>query len=701
MMTQQERLALPQEAPLDMPRHAVNEPRQSAKKLIKPFLLRTLCARLCVICVTLGLTWYGATEMYAVLSTNAIAGLQWAFLVLFCINFTWISFAFSQATIGFLCRLWPFSRSVKETEPDGVTAILLPVYNEDPARIRASIEAMHADLLEKAPGKFAFFILSDSNRSAACIKEKHTFYPLLNHEDQGCPIYYRRRHNNNERKAGNIAEWVTRFGARYESMIVLDADSLMSAECLISLSRRMAAEPGLGLIQTLPTIIKANTLYSRIQQFANQCFGPVYASGLAAWHGTASNFWGHNAIIRTKAFAESCGLPILDGKAPFGGHVMSHDFMEAAMLRRAGWGVRFDMDLEASYEEAPPSLIDVMVRDRRWCQGNLQHKAFLLARGFHFATRVHLFSGIFSYLSAVFWFLLIAVGFALAVQAHFVRPEYFSNPSLFPTWPVFDFQKALLLFELSMALVLAPKVYGWLSAMVHPKRCLAFGGPILLTLDTLLEVLLSALYAPILMFSQFLVVFDVLKGRDSGWKPQSRDDGATPWKTVARAHLSHTLLGAGLAAGALFLSLELFYWSLPITIGLVFSIPLSWLSGGEKRGNLLSKCMLLRASQEKRPTGIVKRLNDKQAQVTQDDFPVTQPALQRFVQDVDFYHWYLAQLPEEEENTLCRSRICAEWQIDKSANLEQLTEHLQESECLAILKHKSLMLAMGKYLPQH
>lgn len=695
-----ERLALPPETPLAMPRHKVNEARQTAKKLIQPFLLRTLLARLCVIAITLSLTWYGATEMYAVLNTNAIAGLQWAFLVLFCINFTWISFAFSQATVGFLCRLWPFTRKTNEIEPDGVTAILLPVYNEDPARIRASIEAMHEDILAKAPGKFAFFILSDSNRSASCIKEKHTFYPLLNHDDNGCPIYYRRRHNNNERKAGNIADWVTRFGANYDSMIVLDADSLMSADCFISLSRRMAAEPGLGLIQTLPTIIKANTLYSRIQQFANQCFGPVYASGLAAWHGTASNFWGHNAIIRTKAFAEACGLPILEGKAPFGGHVMSHDFMEAAMLRRAGWGVRFDMDLEASYEEAPPSLIDVMVRDRRWCQGNLQHKAFLFAKGFHFATRIHLFSGIFSYLSAVFWFLLIAVGFALAVQAHFVRPEYFSNPSLFPTWPVFDFEKARLLFELSMALVLAPKVFGWLSALIYPRRCMAFGGPILLTLDMLIETVLSALYAPILMFSQFLVVFDVLKGRDSGWKPQSRDDGATPWKTVARAHLSHTLLGAGLAAAAFYLSPELFYWSLPITIGLIFSIPLSWMSGGKNRGNILSKIMLLRSAQEKRATGIVKLLNDKQQHV-EPAYPCDQESLlYTFLNDVNFYHWYLAQLPDEEENTLCRSRVCAEWQIEKSDNLTQLAEHLEESECLAILKHKSLMLAMGKFLPK-
>lgn len=690
--------SLPDESPLEMPRHKVQEERLPAKKLIDQHLFMTVLARLFVFVVTAYLSWFGATQMYAVLNTNHIAGLQWVFLVLFCINFTWISFAFSQATLGFLGQLWPFTRKVKEADPETVTAILLPVYNEDPLRIRASIEAMLEDLIAKAPGKFAFFILSDSNKADSAVKEKQAFYPILNHDNDKCPVYYRRRYDNAERKAGNIADWVTRFGGAYESMIVLDADSLMSADCLISLSRRMAAEPGMGLIQTLPTLIQADTLYSRLQQFANQCFGPIYASGLSSWHGSASNFWGHNAIIRTKAFASACGLPILSGKAPFGGHVMSHDFMEAAMLRRAGWGVRFDNDLQASYEEAPPSLIDVMVRDRRWCQGNLQHKAFLFAKGFHFATRLHIVSGIFAYLSAVFWLMLIAVGFALALQAYFVRPEYFANPSLFPTWPVFDFEKALMLFKLSMALVLAPKAFGWLSAMLNWRRCLQFGGPIFLTINTLLEVILSAMYAPILMFSQFLVVFDILKGRDSGWSAQSRDDGAMPLKVVCRAHLSHTLLGAGLAASTFYLNPDLFYWSLPISFGLTFSIPLSWISGGEYRGNLLSKIGFLRSFQEKRPTPIVKKLQDKQAKLAGIDTQDGLSALHRMTQDVQFYRWQLAQMPDENLNTLSRPRICAEWQIKMNDNLDDLVQNLKEEECLAILKSKSLMLAMGKYL---
>lgn len=348
-------------------------------------------------------------------------------------------------------------------------------------------------------------------------------------------------------------------------MIVLDADSVMSAECMLTLSRRMAASPGVGLIQTLPTIVRASTLYGRLQQFANHCFGPIYAEGLSAWHGLSSNFWGHNAIIRTRAFAEASHLPILPGKPPFGGHVLSHDFIEAALLRRAGWGVRFDTDIQSTYEESPPSLIDVMIRDRRWCQGNLQHTPFMFAQGFVLPTRLHIFSGLMSYLSAVFWLSLIVVGLAIALQARYVRPEYFANPSLFPTWPVFDSERALTLFIVSMAIVIAPKVFGWFAALINIPRCMKFGGPILLTLSVVVEMLMSALYAPILMVHQFGVVVGIFRGKDSGWMPQSRDDGALSWAAVARAHAGHTLFGIILAIIALLLSIELFYWLLPIT----------------------------------------------------------------------------------------------------------------------------------------
>lgn len=688
--------AMPAKAPLAMVRHEVHEPRAKAKAGRILTALRYWLARLVVLAATIALSVFGGFEMYSVLSTNQITALQYIFWVLFCINFSWISFAFVQATLGFLLNIMPWLPKPKEQDADFVTAILIPVYNEDPMRIRACLKVMREELLQDAPGKYAFFILSDTNRADNWIAEEQAFHTLIDHDKNGCPVYYRRRHQNTERKAGNIADWVTNYGADYEAMVVLDADSLMSAECLIHLSRRLAAAPGIGLIQTLPKIIHGESLYSRIQQFANHCYGPIYAKGLAFWHGRNSNFWGHNAIIRTRAFAESCGLPVLPGKAPFGGHVLSHDFMEAATLQRAGWGVRFDTDLRESFEEAPPSLLDVIIRDRRWCQGNLQHKAFVLARGFTLPTRIHLLSGIMSYLSAVFWFLLIVVGFAIALQAYFVRPEYFANPSLFPTWPVFDYQRARDLFIISMTLVLAPKLYGWFAAMVNLRRCIGFGGPVLLTLSTGAEILFSALYAPTLMLSQFLVVMDILRRRDSGWKAQSRDDGAQSLPVVARAHWGHTVFGGSLAAAAAYLSLELFYWSLPITLGLMLSIPLSWLSGGVRRGKLLKILGILRAPEEKRTCAIVAA---SRKQYERERGTESRDALSRLMDDDMLYNWHVAQIDlNPNYNKLCRNRVYGAWLIENTESLKSLITELTEAETLAILQNHQLLAEMRKYL---
>jgi len=558
---------------------------------------------------TLSLAAYGTMEMHGVLSTISITPLQWVFLVLFSINFTWIAFAFAQATLGFARSLLP--PLLKTPEHAGEipfkTAILLPVYNESPQRIAAAIVAMRSELAARQPGKYAFFILSDTNQADAWIDEEAVFKSIVS-ADTDCPVFYRRRADNRERKAGNIADWVTRWGGDYEAMIVLDADSIISPDTLVTLSRRIAAAPGVGLIQTLPRIVRARSLYGRAQQFANQCYGPIYARGLAAWHGLSSNFWGHNAIIRTRAFAESCSLPLLRGRPPFGGAVLSHDFIEAALLRRAGWGVRFDVDLQQSWEEAPPSLVDVLVRDRRWCQGNLQHSRFLFAKGLTLASRLHLFTGIMAYVSAALWLLLVIVGLVIAVQAQIVRPEYFAEPSLFPTWPVFDSERALKLFVISMAVVLAPKVFGWFAALVNFPLSMRFGGPILLTLSTLFETLLSVLYAPILMFAQTHVIWAVLLGRDSGWELQRRDDGALSWAEAARAHRGQMLFGVALALIAWTLNEALFYWLLPITLGLVLAIPLSWISGGTGRGKLFASLGLLRAPEEKQPAAVLARL---------------------------------------------------------------------------------------------
>jgi len=689
--------ALPEDSPVFMPRRRVSEKRGKIQGPAQPFFQRvaTFLSRLFVLGVTGILSVYGIREMVGVLTTNTVSALQWVFLILFSINFIWIAFAFSQALLGFLVLLKPRLIKQQETEPSFKTAILLPVYNEDPVRVRAAIEAMRSDLTARAPGRYAFFILSDTNRADAWIAEEQTFMDLVDTSGQGCPVYYRRRHQNKERKAGNIGDWVQRWGGDYGAMIVLDADSVMSADTVVTLSRRLAASPGIGLIQTLPTIVFADTLYGRVQQFANHCFGPVYAAGLSCWHGVSSNFWGHNAIIRTQAFAQSCHLPILSGNPPFGGHVLSHDFIEAALLRRAGWGVRFDTDIPASFEQAPPSLIDVLVRDRRWCQGNLQHTRFLFAQGLVLPTRLHLFSGIMSYLSAVFWLSLILVGLAIAAQAAFVRPEYFANPSLFPTWPVFDSERALRLFVVSMAIVLAPKVFGWFAAMVHVRRCLRFGGPVLLTLSTLLEMVVSGLYAPILMVSQFNVVFSILRGKDSGWLPQTREDGALGWKPVARHHAGHTLFGVTLAILSLLLSKALFFWLLPISAGLILSIPLSWLSGGARRTKWLKMSGLLRTPEEKDPVPILAQLKQRLAEM-----PKLRKTggLTRLVNDPHLLEWHLSQLPDTrgETQTFDPARIIAEWKLKHADSIKHLESWLEPAEALALLRHPDCLTRLQR-----
>ncbi|MBB1380800.1 glucans biosynthesis glucosyltransferase MdoH, partial [Shewanella sp. SR41-2] len=275
---------------------------------------------------------------------------------------------------------------------------------------------------------------------------------------------------------------------------------------------------------------------------------------------------------------------------------------------------------------------------------------------------------------------------AIAVQAAFIRPEYFANPSLFPTWPVFDSERALSLFVVSMAIVLAPKAFGWFAALINIPRCLRFGGPILLTLSTLLEMVMSALYAPILMVSQFGVVLSIFRGKDSGWMPQSRDDGALSWMSVMRAHLGHTVFGVALALTALSLSTELFYWLLPITIGLMLSIPLSWLSGGARRTKWIKTVGLLRAPEEKKPVNILVKVKENEANLShlRHMHPFS-----RLVNNPLLLKWHLAQLPDvgEQKPTFYAPRIIAEWKLNHAESLPQLESWLEPAEVVALLSN--------------
>jgi membrane glycosyltransferase len=175
------------------------------------------------------------------------------------------------------------------------TAMLLPTYNEDPHAVTARLQAMWESAEATGRGAhFDWFLLSDTTDPDIWIDEEAAFRRLIG----ACAgrIYYRRRADNHARKSGNIADWVERFGAAYDHMVILDADSLMSGDTLVRLAHAMETRPEAGLIQTAPVVVNARSLFGRLQQFAGRLYGPMVIAGAAWWQGPDGNYWGHNAI---------------------------------------------------------------------------------------------------------------------------------------------------------------------------------------------------------------------------------------------------------------------------------------------------------------------------------------------------------------------------------------------------------------------
>src|SRR5882762_9473114 len=336
------------------------------------------------------------------------------------------------------------------------------------ARLRAIYESVGET---GYASQFDWYVLSDTTDPSTWIAEEKCFLQLRR-EVGARRLFYRHRAENTARKSGNIEDWIRRFGADYDHMIVLDADSLMTGDTIVRLAAAMERHPDVALIQTLPIVVNARTLFARLQQFAGRLYGPLIAAGIAWWHGSEGNYWGHNAVIRVRAFAEDAGLPELRGRKPFGGHVLSHDFVEAALLRRAGWAIHMVPGLAGSYEEGPPSLSDMLMRDRRWCQGNLQHAGVLPAAGLHWVSRLHLVNGIGSYVAAPLWLLFLLTGILISLQAQFIRPEYFPKTfTLYPQWPAQDPIRAACVFAATMGLLLAPKFIGYFAMLADgPMR---------------------------------------------------------------------------------------------------------------------------------------------------------------------------------------------------------------------------------------
>src|SRR5665647_3830153 len=686
---------LPPESPLAMSKQQLRgaQPRKGEGRPAAPVVG---FRRACIFVGTALMTSAGCYEMYQVLQVGGVTILEWIVLVLFVLLFAWIAFSFMSALAGFAVLLFRIKDPLG-IDPDAPlpliesrNAMLLPTYNEDPYQIMARLRAMCESVEQRGYGaSFDWFVLSDTTDPSVWIAEEKCFLRLR--EDLGTGnVFYRHRPENTARKSGNIEDWIKRFGAAYDHMIVLDADSLMTEDTIVRLVSAMEAHPGVALIQTLPVVVNAKTLFARLQQFSGRLYGPLIAAGIAWWHGTEGNYWGHNAIIRLRAFAQDAGLPDLKGSKPFGGHILSHDFVEAALMRRGGWAIRMAPALGGSFEECPPSLLDFAARDRRWCQGNLQHLGVLPARGLHWVSRLHLLMGIGSYLTAPLWLLFLVFGILISLQAQFVRPEYFPKGfSLFPTWPAQDPILAAWVFVGTMGLLFVPKILAFILLGTQTRNRKLFGGSLLVFAGLIIETLLSGLIAPVMMVFQSVAVGEVLLGRDAGWQVQRRDDGELPRDELMRKYALPTFFGVAMAGSAYAVSASLLLWMAPVIIGLLLCVPIAILSSRVSNHNSRLFC----TPEQSAPPLVLVRANEL-ANVSNE---VRSSPLLELHDDRQLLENHLSNLPGDkrrERGQIDPHLAIARAKIEDAETFDEALGYLTARETFAVLNSPTILRAV-------
>jgi len=475
----------------------------------------------------LATTGLGAWLLWKSFRPEGISPLEWAQLVLFVLLFQQIATGFWLVIFGFVTQLVggdraQIARSIDENATlEGeapATAIVLPIYNEDVERVFLGVEAMWRGLEKTGQIEgFDFFILSDSNRPENWLGEEMAWLDLCKKLNAFGRIFYRKRRTPRNSKSGNVADFCRRWGSRYRYMIVLDADSIMTGNLLARLVAMMERNPRVGLIQTGPQLAFGRTFFRRLQQFASKVYAPLFAAGSNYWHLFASNYWGHNAIIRLRPFMDYCDLPELPDPDSRRRHIFSHDTVEAALMRKAGFDVWFAYTEAGSYEEGPPNLSDSLGRDRRWCLGNLQHFWFLFAPGIDFANRFHIWMGVMAYLSSPLWLLFLIFGAVdLALKQRFSLLSSLPGEGLVQSGGAVQW-----LLLATFALLFVPKL---LALLLTIPRSKPYGGALRLAASTLIETVIWTLLAPAIMlyYTQFVVMN--LAGLHVPWNAQNRSD---------------------------------------------------------------------------------------------------------------------------------------------------------------------------------
>lgn len=522
----------------------------------------------------------------SILGAGGWSMLDYLLLACFAIGTPWTVLGFWNAAIGLwllhvekdtLAQVAPFAAAGELPTPVTIkTAIFMTVRNEDPARAILRMKTIKASVDATGQGAvFSYFILSDTNDDAVGEVEAKGVAAWKAADPDGDRITYRRRTDNTGFKAGNVREFCERWGRDFELMLPLDADSVMSGETIVKLVRMMQAHPKLGIVQSLVVGMPSSSAFARIFQFGMRHGMRSYTMGQAWWVGDCGPFWGHNAVVRIKPFLEECELPILPGKPPLGGHVLSHDQVEATLMRRAGYEVRVLPYEGGSWEENPPTMLDFAKRDVRWCQGNMQYVKLLDLPGLRPMSRFQLVWAVLMFLGLPAWTLMIATLPLSAWDAQSIA----------------DYPKGLAigLYIMFFTMYLSPKIAGLIDAVLTKGGVASFGGPLRFWASAAIEVVFSFLQGAVSSFRTTVFMVGLAFGKSVVWGGQSRDAYGISWTTAAENLWPQTIFGAVLCSIVYAVSPAAFWWSLPLTAGYLLAIPFAVITASPALGRWMQR----------------------------------------------------------------------------------------------------------------
>jgi membrane glycosyltransferase len=520
-------------------------------------------------------------------------------LGLFALTLPWMVVGFWNAIIGLLiCQcvkdpitfILPKNMQVSDTSPiTHSTAILLCIRNESPARLIRNLQAMLDELVNDHLGSFFHvYVLSDTNEATIAEEETASFEELRTMWHEQIQITYRRREDNTGFKAGNIADFCQRWGKDHEFALVLDADSFMASSAITRLVRMMQANPRLGILQGLVIGLPSTSAFTRLFQYGMRLGMRSYTMGSAWWQADCGPYWGHNALIRLKPFIEFCDLPVLKNRSGVPYPILSHDLIEAILMRRAGYEVRIYPQEDLSWEENPPTLTEYIRRDLRWCEGNLQYRNLLTLHNLRPVNRYQLILAIAMFFGSPAWIFLImfctiAIGLSIT-PANLVNSDYFSS-----------------LLMVTLVMWYLPKITGAIDVLLRTSKSKLFGGRIRFFINLILEMIFSLLMTPITWFNHTIFILSLIFGKKGGWSAQTRDDHSISVAHAAQQFWPHTILGLVL--------FSLLYLTHPETIpyamlffgGLLFSIPLVVITSQPWLGRFMIRYRLLSLPEEIMP----------------------------------------------------------------------------------------------------